>query len=82
MTGRTRCLVLALLALSVVVAMACGGAQQPPAEQAKPAPPAVPAVDVSKHMHENLARVTLMQEAVIRGDMEACPPAPSPSWPT
>ncbi len=70
MTVRTRSLAPALLALSVVVA-ACGGAPKPPAEQAKPAEPVVPAVDVSKQMHENLARVTIMQEAVIRGDMEA-----------
>jgi hypothetical protein len=70
MTVRTCSSALALLALSVAVA-ACGGAPKPPAEQAKPAEPAIPAVDVSKHMHENLARVTIMQEAVIRGDMEA-----------
>lgn len=70
MSGRIRSSALALLALSVIVA-ACGGAQQPPAEQAKPAAPPAPAVDVSKAMHENLARVTVMQEAVIRGDMEA-----------
>jgi hypothetical protein len=71
MTGRTRSLALMLLLLPVLVALACSGAQQPPAEQAKPAEPAAPVVDVSKQMHENLARVTLMQEAVLRGDMEA-----------
>jgi len=49
----------------------CGGGQQAPAEQATPAEPAAPAVDVAKHMHEHLARVTTMQEAVIRGDIEA-----------
>jgi hypothetical protein len=71
MTGRTLSLILALLVLPVVVAVGCGGGQQAPAEQAKPAEPAAPAVDVAKHMHEHLARVTTMQEAVIRGDMEA-----------
>jgi cytochrome c553 len=71
MTGRTRSLYFGLLVLPVVLALGCGGAQQPPAEQAKPVEPAAPAVDVSKQMHENLARVITMQEAVIRGDVEA-----------
>jgi hypothetical protein len=71
MTGRTRSLFLSLLVLPAVIALACGGGQQAPAEQAKAAEPAAPAVDVAKHMHEHLARVTTMQEAVIRGDMEA-----------
>jgi cytochrome c553 len=60
-----------LLVLPVVIALGCGGGQQTPAEQAKPAEPAAPAVDVAKHMHEHLARVATMQEAVIRGDVEA-----------
>ncbi|HOG27822.1 MAG TPA: hypothetical protein PLN93_01315 [Vicinamibacterales bacterium] len=68
MSGCTRLLTLALVAL---IAAACGGTQQPPAEQAKPAEPAAPAADVAAAMHENLARVTVMQEAVIRGDIEA-----------
>jgi mono/diheme cytochrome c family protein len=71
MTGRIRTLILAAVVLPVVVAPGCGGGQQPPAEQAKPAAPAPPVVDVSRQMHENLARVTAMQEAVIRGDIEA-----------
>jgi hypothetical protein len=71
MTGRTRSLLVALLFLPLVIALGCGGGQQAPAEQAKPAEPAAPAVDVAKHMHEHLARVTTMQEAVIRGDIEA-----------
>ena len=70
MTGRTRSLILTLLALPLVIALGCGG-QQPPAEQATPAEPAAPAMDVAKHMHEHLARVTTMQEAVLRGDLEA-----------
>jgi hypothetical protein len=71
MTGRTRTLILALLVLPVVIALGCSGAQQAPAEQAKPAEPAAQAADVAKTMHENLARVTTMQEAVLRGDIEA-----------
>jgi len=71
MTGRTRSLLLALLVIPSVIALGCGGGQQAPAEQAKPAEPAVAAADVAKHMHEHLARVTTMQEAVIRGDMAA-----------
>jgi cytochrome c553 len=70
MIGRSRILILALLVLPALIATACGG-QQAPAEQPKPAEPAAPAVDVARHMHEHLARVTTMQEAVIRGDMEA-----------
>jgi hypothetical protein len=74
MTGRTSSLILALLVFPVVVAVGCGGGQQAPAEQSKPAEPATPAApaaDVAKQMHENLARVTAMQEAVIRGDVDA-----------
>ena len=75
MTGRTRSLVLALFVLPVVIALGCGGGQQAPAEQAapaeQPAAPAAQAADVAKHMHEHLTRVAAMQEAVIRGDVEA-----------
>ena len=71
MTARTRSLLFALLVLPVVVALGCGGAEKPPAEQPKPAEAPAPVADVSKQMHENLTRVTTMQEAVIRGDMEA-----------
>jgi len=71
MTGRTRSLLLALLVLPTFIALGCGGGQQAPAEQAKPAEPAVAAADVARHMHEHLARVTTMQEAVIRGDIQA-----------
>jgi cytochrome c553 len=70
MTGRTRSLILTLLALPLVVALGCGGSQQSPAEQAKPAEPAAGG-DVSSYMHENLTRVTTMQDAVLRGDIEA-----------
>jgi hypothetical protein len=71
MSGRIRSIYLALLLLPVVIALGCSGSQQAPAEQAKPAEPAASSVDVAKHMHEHLARVTAMQDAVIRGDMEA-----------
>ena len=70
MTRRLRSFVLVLFLLPVVFILGCGGTP-PPAEQAKPAEPAAPAVDVAKRMHEQLARVTTMQDAVIRGDMEA-----------
>ena len=71
MTGRTCSLLLALFCLSTVIALGCGGGTQAPAEQAKPAETTAPTADVSKYMHEQLARVTTMQEAVIRGDIEA-----------
>jgi len=71
MTLRLHSLMLLVVFLPMVLVLGCGGTPPPPAEQAKPAEPAAPAVDVATHMHEHLARVTSMQEAVIRGDMEA-----------
>jgi len=71
MTPRLHSLMFIVVFLPMVLVLGCGGAPQPPAEQAKPAEPPAPAVDVATHMHEHLARVTSMQEAVIRGDMEA-----------
>ena len=71
MTRRLHSPMLLVFFLPMVLVLGCGGAPQPPAEQARPAEPAAPAVDVAKHMHEHLARVTSMQEAVIRGDVEA-----------
>jgi hypothetical protein len=71
MFERHRALILMLLSLPLAFVLGCGGAQQPPAGQAKPAAPAAPAVNVAQRMHDQLARVTVMQEAVIRGDMEA-----------
>lgn len=69
MSRRLPSLTLASLFLSLVVS-ACGGSSQPPAEPAAaPAPPA--ASEASKHMHEHLARITDIQQAVIRGDLEA-----------
>ncbi|MCX6549423.1 MAG: hypothetical protein NTY02_00185 [Acidobacteria bacterium] len=71
MSGRIRAFISLILFLPVLMVVGCGASPQPPAEQPKPAEPAKPVVDVSKQMHEQLARVTVMQEAVIRGDMEA-----------
>ena len=65
MSRRIRTLVSVVLLLPFAFILACGGASQPPAEPPKPV------VDVASHMHEHLARVTAMQEAVIRGDLEA-----------
>ncbi|MDO8835835.1 MAG: hypothetical protein Q7V01_09570 [Vicinamibacterales bacterium] len=61
----------ALLILFSALAVACGSSQPPAEQTAKPAEPAAPAVDVVKHMHEHLGLVTTLQEAVIRGDLEA-----------
>jgi cytochrome c553 len=52
------------------LALACSS-PQPPAEQAKPAEPPKPTVDMVAHMHEHLGRVTTIVEAVVRGDLEA-----------
>jgi cytochrome c553 len=60
----------ALLVLLAIVVYGCSS-PQPPAEPAKPAEPPKPAVDIVKDMHEHLGRVTTIQEAVIRGDLEA-----------
>lgn len=71
MSRRTRTLIIVVLLLPVAFILACSGASQPPAEQQKPAEPPKPAVDVSKQMHDQLGRLTVMQEAVIRGDLDA-----------
>jgi hypothetical protein len=61
----------ALLILLSAVVIACGSSQPPAEQAAKPAEPVAPAVDVSKAMHDHLGQVDAMQEAVIRGDLEA-----------
>jgi cytochrome c553 len=71
MIPRSRSITLIVVFLPILLVLGCGGTPQPPPERAKPAEPAAPAVDVASHMHEHLARVTAMQEAVVRGDMEA-----------
>lgn len=60
----------AFLLVLLVFVVACGS-PQPPAEPAKPAAPPKPVVEIKKVMHDHLSRVTIMQEAVIRGDLEA-----------
>jgi cytochrome c553 len=60
----------ALLLLLLGFVVACGSSQ-PPAEPAKPAEPPKPVVDIKKVMHDHEGRVMVMQEAVIRGDLEA-----------
>ena len=72
MFRNTRWVALVFLTFPVAFVLACGGSSQPPAQQAAaPAEPAKPAADVAKHMHDHLARVTDVQEAVIRGDLDA-----------
>jgi hypothetical protein len=61
-----------LSVIAIVLIAACGG-QTPagkPAEPAAAAPPAAPAVDVKAHMDEHFAKVTDVQAAVVRGDVE------------
>ena len=71
MSRRIRTFICMLLLLPVALLLACSGASQPQAEQPKPAEPPKPVVDVASHMHEHMARVMAMQEAVTRGDLEA-----------
>jgi len=60
-------------ALVVLMATAflasCGGGSQP-AESSQGAPQAPPKGDIVKHMHEHLAQVEEVQQAVVRGDLE------------
>jgi cytochrome c553 len=60
----------ALLLVLLAFVVACGSSQ-PPAEPAKPAEPPKPVVEIKPDMHDHLSRVTTIQEAVIRGDLEA-----------
>jgi mono/diheme cytochrome c family protein len=66
---------LALLSMALLVAVACGGSSQAPADQAKPAasanPPAKTAGEILKTMDDHFARVREIEEAAIRGDLEA-----------
>jgi cytochrome c556 len=67
----TRSLTYALLIVVSVFIAACSPSQPPAEQAAKPAEPPKPVVDITKDMHDHLSRVTTMQEAVIRGDLEA-----------
>jgi cytochrome c553 len=71
MSRRSRPLITALLVLSLAAVFACGGSQ-PPAEKpaAAPAPPSKPITELTKEMHEQFGKVTVVQQAVIRGDLE------------
>ncbi len=62
------------LGLLTIALGACGGSSQSPADQAKsaaPASPARPVRDILKEMDDHFARVREIEEAVIRGDIEA-----------
>ncbi len=54
--------------LFMSMAVACGGSGRPPAEQA---PAVAPAAAVASHMSDHFSRVHEVEEAVIRGDLEA-----------
>jgi cytochrome c556 len=71
MSRRSRPLIIAALLLPLLAVLACGGSQ-PPAEQPAPAPapPPRPITELTKEMHEQLGKVTIVQQAVIRGDLE------------
>jgi len=68
MSRRSRPLIIGLL-LPLVAVIACGGSQ-PPAEKPAPAPPPKPITELTREMHEQLGKVTIVQHAVIRGDLE------------
>jgi len=70
MSRNSHARVFAFLLLLSAFVVACGS-PQPPVEPAKPASPPKPVVDVKAVMHDQLSRVTTVQEAVIRGDLEA-----------
>jgi cytochrome c553 len=69
MSRRSRPLITAFLILPLAAVLACGGSQ-PPAEKAAPAPPPKPISELTREMHEQLGKVTVVQQAVIRGDLE------------
>jgi len=69
MSRRSRPLIIALFLLPLAAMFACGGSQ-PPAEKPAPAPPPKPITELTKEMHLQLGKVTIVQHAVIRGDLE------------
>ena len=69
MSRRSRPLIIALFLLPLAAVLACGGSQ-PPAEKPAPAPPPKPITELTKEMHAQLGKVTIVQHAVIRGDLE------------
>lgn len=75
MSSFTRSLAVAVLPLSLLALVACGGSGQPgakPAESAAPPPAAsAPAAAAKTYMTDHYSRATTIQEAVIRGDLDA-----------
>jgi len=71
MSRRSRPPIIAFLPLLLIVTLACGGSQ-PPAEKpaAATAPAPKPITELTKEMHDQLGKVTIVQQAVIRGDLE------------
>ena len=70
MSRRSRPLNVVFLLLPLITLIACGGSQ-PPAEKPAPAPAPPPKVltEVTKERHEQLGKVTVVQQAGIRGDL-------------
>jgi len=72
MLRRSRSIPVLLLVIPFLVTLACGGSQPKAGEPAaQQAPPTKPVTELTKDMHERLGRVTVIQHAVIRGDLEA-----------
>ena len=67
-----RRLLLGLMILSVAFAVsACGRSAPPPAEQSAPAAQAQPSADTAARMADHFGKVRELEDAVIRGDLEA-----------
>jgi hypothetical protein len=62
--------VLSIVAIVIVAACAGPAPAEKPAEPAAAAPAATPPVDVKAHMDEHFTKVTEVQAAVVRGDVE------------
>ena len=61
-----------LMVLSVAfVLSACGGSAPPPAEKSAAAAPAQPAVDTTARMAGHFGKVRELEEAIVRGDLDA-----------
>lgn len=64
--------VLALFSFALLVICCGGGSTEPPAERASASAPAVkPAEAIGQHMTDHFTRVREIEEAIIRGDIEA-----------
>ena len=61
-----------LMVLPVAFAVfACGGSAPPPTEQSTAAAPAQPAADVGARMADHFGKVRDLEDAIVRGDLEA-----------